>query len=85
MATKTEATSLKMTPEVRDLWEKCAQAECRTLTNMFEVMVRTYAKKLGVAAEAPATSRATKRPAGGAECAQRPPSSKVSAFASFAR
>lgn len=30
MATKTEATSLKMTPEVRDLWEKCAQAECKT-------------------------------------------------------
>jgi len=67
MATKTEATSLKMTPEVRDLWEKCAQAECRTLTNMFEVMVRTYAKKLGVAAEAPATNRTTKRTAGGAE------------------
>lgn len=51
MANKTEATSLKMTPEVRDLWEKCAQAECRTLTNMFEVMVRSYAKRLGVAAD----------------------------------
>lgn len=53
MPTKTEATSLKMTPGVRNLWEKCAQAECRTLTNMFEVMVRTYAKKLGVAASTP--------------------------------
>jgi hypothetical protein len=68
MATKTEATSLKMTPEVRDLWEKCAQAECRTLTNMFEVMVRTYAKKLGVAADATGPGgRTAKRPGGGAE------------------
>jgi len=43
---KTEATSLKMTPEVRDLWERCAAAEHRSLTNMFEVMVREHAKKL---------------------------------------
>lgn len=43
---KTEATSLKMTPEVRDLWERCAAAEYRSLTNMFEVMVREHAKKL---------------------------------------
>ena len=35
-----------MTPEVRDLWERCAAAEHRTLTNMFEVMVREHAKKL---------------------------------------
>ena len=37
-----------MTQEVRDLWEKCAAAESRSLTNMFEVMVREYAKKLGL-------------------------------------
>jgi len=43
---KTEATTLKMTPEVRDLWERCAASECRSLTNMFEVMVREHAKKL---------------------------------------
>ena len=43
---KTSATTLKMTPEVRALWERCAAEEHRTLTNMFEVMVRTYAKKL---------------------------------------
>lgn len=43
---KTAATSLKMTPEVRELWEQCASAERRSLTNMFEVMVRDYAKKL---------------------------------------
>jgi hypothetical protein len=43
---KTSATTLKMTPEVRDLWELCAAEEHRTLTNMFEVMVRLYAKKL---------------------------------------
>lgn len=35
-----------MTPEVRDLWEKCAEVESRSLTNMFEVLVRAHAKKL---------------------------------------
>jgi hypothetical protein len=45
---KTEATSLKMTPEIRDLWERCAAAEHRSLTNMFEVMVREHAKKLNL-------------------------------------
>lgn len=45
---KTSATTLKMTPEVRTLWERCADEEHRTLTNMFEVMVRTYAKKLRI-------------------------------------
>lgn len=43
---KTVATSLKMTPEVRDLWEQCAAAESRSLTNMFEVLVRDRAKAL---------------------------------------
>jgi hypothetical protein len=64
---KTAATSLKMTPEVRDLWEQCAAVENRSLTNMFEVMVRTHAKKLGInltpsvpsPAPAPATSKRT--------------------------
>lgn len=42
---KTEATTLKMTPEVRDLWERCAAQEHRSLTNMFEVMVREYARR----------------------------------------
>jgi hypothetical protein len=46
---KTEATTLKMTPEVRDLWERCAAEEHRSLTNMFEVMVREHAKKLNLA------------------------------------
>jgi hypothetical protein len=45
---KTETTTLKMTPEVRDLWEQCAEREYRSLTSMFEVMVRKYAKQLGV-------------------------------------
>ena len=45
---KTAATSLKMTPEVRDLWEQCAVAENRSLTNMFEVMVRDRAKALNL-------------------------------------
>ena len=46
---KTEATTLKMSPEVRDLWERCASQEHRSLTNMFEVMVREHAKKLNLA------------------------------------
>jgi hypothetical protein len=68
MPTKTEAPSLKMAPEVRNLWEKRAQAECRTLTNLFEVMVRTCAKKLGVAAAIhPRRFRSAKRKPGGTE------------------
>ena len=54
---KTAATSLKMTPEVRDLWEQCAAAESRSLTNMFEVMVRDRAKSLNLQARtAPAAA-----------------------------
>lgn len=45
---KTEVTTLKLTPQVRSLWEMCAEAEHRTLTNMFEAMVYDYAKRLGV-------------------------------------
>ena len=65
---KTAATSLKMTPEVRDLWEQCATAESRSLTNMFEFMVRDYAKKLGLhnpteAASKPAARSATSKKA----------------------
>jgi hypothetical protein len=37
-----------MTPEVRDLWEQCAAAESRSLTNLFEVMVRDRAKTLNL-------------------------------------
>lgn len=54
---KTAATSLKMTPEVRDLWERCAAAEHRSLTNMFEVMVLAHAKRLKLT---PAPAIATK-------------------------
>lgn len=55
---KTAVTSLKMTPEVRDLWEQCAQAEDRSLTNLFEVLVRAHAKKLGIQPRSPAASLA---------------------------
>lgn len=55
---KTEITTLKMTPEVRDLWERCAEAERRSLTNMFEAMVYDYAKRAGIE-PAPVTSPPT--------------------------
>jgi hypothetical protein len=62
---KTAATSLKMTPEVRDLWARCAAEENRSLTNMFEVMVREHAKKLKlsplVSAPGPASARKINR------------------------
>jgi hypothetical protein len=59
---KTAVTSLKMTPEVRDLWEQCAQAEDRSLTNLFEVLVRAHAKKLNILSStlSPAVARAPK-------------------------
>jgi hypothetical protein len=44
----TAATSLMMTPEVRSLCVQCAAAENRSLTNMFEVMVRDRAKTLNL-------------------------------------
>jgi hypothetical protein len=53
---KTAATSLKMTPKVRALWEQCATTERRSLTNMFEMMVREYAKKLDLVLPEPTAS-----------------------------
>lgn len=58
---KTAATSLKMTPEVRELWEQCAAAENRSLTNMFEMMVRAYARTLNVVSASPVAGPATKQ------------------------
>jgi len=57
---KTSATTLKMTPEVRELWERCATLESRSLTNMFEVMVRQHAKKLRIEPVEAATKLAAK-------------------------
>jgi hypothetical protein len=57
---KTSATTLKMTPEVRDLWERSAAQEHRSLTNMFEVMVRDYAKQIKLPPAAPASAPAPK-------------------------
>jgi len=51
--TKTEVTTLKMTPEVRGLWGRCAEFEQRTLANMFEVMLRHYAHRIGVKPDTP--------------------------------
>lgn len=45
---------------VHDLWEQCAASESSSLTNMFEVVVRAYAKKLGVGATTqPANTKIT--------------------------
>lgn len=52
------STTLKMTPGVRVLWERRAAEEHRTLTNMFEVMVCTYAKKLRIPTEGSSNSGA---------------------------
>ena len=57
--TKTSATTLRITPELRDLWEQCSAAEHRTLTNLFEVAVRDYAKKLGITPQLPAATPKT--------------------------
>lgn len=46
--TKTAVTTVRLPPEVRDLWEQCAEEERRSLTSMLEVMVRAYAKRIGV-------------------------------------
>ena len=60
--TKTSATTLRITPELRDLWEQCAAAEHRTLTNMFEIAIREHAKKLDVTSKlTPAPKAASKK------------------------
>jgi hypothetical protein len=46
---KTQATTVKMTPEVKQLWSSAAEAEHRSLSNMFEVMVRKYCEDAGIA------------------------------------
>lgn len=71
--TKTEVTTLKMTPEVRGLWEKCATYERRTLANMFEVMLRHYARRIGIkpAVPDPAATTVAAKPAPRARRAAR--------------
>jgi len=59
---KTAATTLKMTPEVRDLWEQCAAAESRSLTNLFEAMVRDRAKALKIQPRPPAADAPKRAP-----------------------
>lgn len=54
--TKTSVTTLRMPPDVRELWELCAAEERRSLTTMFEVMVRAYAKRAGIKAAPPASA-----------------------------
>ncbi len=51
---KTAAILLKMTPEVRYLWEQCAVAESHSLTNIFEVMVHEHTWKLNIPVPTPA-------------------------------
>jgi hypothetical protein len=45
---KTEVTALKKPPDARDLWMRCATAEVRSLTIMFELIGRTYEPGLGI-------------------------------------
>ena len=49
---KTSIATLKMTPEVRRLWELAAERESRTLSNMFEVLVLRHCHGAGIASEA---------------------------------
>lgn len=58
--TKTSVTTLRMPPDVRELWERCAAEEHRSLTTMFEVMVRDYAKRAGIKPTPAAASPETK-------------------------
>jgi hypothetical protein len=59
--TPREAAATEDDPEVRDLWEKCAAAKSRSLTNLFEVMVRDRTKALNIRSQ-PGTPQARKTP-----------------------
>lgn len=50
--TKTLVATIKLTPQVRSAWEAAAEAERRSLANMFEVAILAYCKQQGVAVPA---------------------------------
>lgn len=49
MKTKTEVTTLKMTPQCRRLWEAAAASQRRSLANMFEVALLEFCERHGIA------------------------------------
>ncbi len=71
--TKTLVATIKLTPQVRLAWEAAAEAERRSLANMFEVAILAYCKQQGV--DVPAEPAAT-LPAPAAKSAAKKSKSK---------
>jgi hypothetical protein len=46
--TKTEVTTLKLTPQLRAAWEAAATSERRSLANMFEIAILAYCQSHGI-------------------------------------
>lgn len=63
--TKTEAATIKLTPDCRLAWEAAATSERRSLANMFEVAILEYCQQHGIVAISPdaAPPVLVKRPA----------------------
>ena len=51
---KTEVATIKLTPEVRRAWVAAAEAERRSLANVFEVAILKYVKRHHMAVPAAA-------------------------------
>lgn len=50
--TKTATLTLRVPPEVKDLLAAAVGADCRSLANMFEVIVLAYCDKHGISVSA---------------------------------
>ena len=46
--TKTLATTIRLSPEIREAWEAAAASERRSLASMFEVAMLEYVKRHGI-------------------------------------
>jgi hypothetical protein len=51
--TKTKTVSFRTSPETRGLLTLAAEAERRTLSNVFEIMVHEYCDRRGISVTAP--------------------------------
>jgi hypothetical protein len=46
--TKTLATTIRLSPEIRGAWEAAAASERRSLASMFEIAMLDYVKRHGI-------------------------------------
>lgn len=60
MVRKSETLNLRVSPEFKELVRVAAEHESRSISNLFEVLVRDYCRRRGVAATAGTATTAVK-------------------------